>query len=69
LVLYLLLQDIKLSTLAKIGDKFNPEIHEIVEIVNDESIEDETIVDIIEQGFKHKETLINYAKVKVNKQK
>jgi hypothetical protein len=62
-----IMNDISLKPMVKYGDKFDPQYHEIVETINDDTIEDEIVVDIIEQGFKHKNILINYAKVKVNK--
>jgi len=62
-----ILKDIKLSTLADIGDKFDPERHEIIETIKDDTIEDEKIVEVIEQGFIYNDEIINYAKVKVNK--
>ena len=62
-----ILNNIKLQPLAKFGDKFDARYHEIVESVNDINLEDETIVEVLEQGFIYKNTLINYAKVKVNK--
>ena len=64
-----IINDISLKPLAKFGDKFDSQYHEIVETINDKTIEDETIVEIIEQGFMYNNEIINYAKVKVNKQK
>lgn len=62
-----ILQDIKLFTLANIGDKFDAERHEIIETTKDKTIEDEIVVEVIEQGFIYNNEIINYAKVKVNK--
>ena len=62
-----ILQEVKLFTLANVGDKFDSEIHEIVETIEDKTIEDEIIVEVIEQGFIYNDEIINYAKVKVNK--
>jgi len=57
--------DLKLS--AKVGEKFDPEIHEAVEVIEDKNIEDSTIVEVLEEGFLYKDKLLNYAKVKVNR--
>jgi molecular chaperone GrpE len=61
--------NIALSSSASVGERFNPDYHEVVERVEDRTLEDETIVEVIQQGFIYKEELINYAKVKVNKWK
>lgn len=57
--------DLKVST--KVGDTFDPNIHEAVEVVEDNKIEDSTIVEVLEEGFLYKNKLLNYAKVKVNR--
>jgi molecular chaperone GrpE len=62
-----ILKSINLKVSAKIGDKFNPNIHEAVEVVEDKNITDSTIVEVLEEGFLYKKQLLNYAKVKVNR--
>ena len=62
-----ILKNINLKVCAKIGDEFDPNIHEAVEIIKDENIADSTIVEVLEEGFLYKNKLLNYAKVKVNK--
>jgi len=57
--------DLKLST--RVGDKFDPQIHEAVEVIEDKNIEDSKIVEVLEEGFLYKDKLLNYAKVKVNR--
>ena len=52
---------------ANIGDRFDANLHEVVEIVDDRDIEDETIVEVLEDGFIYSDKIINYAKVKVNR--
>ena len=64
-----IMTQIHLEPIAYIGRKFNPQFHEVIETVNDETLEDETIIEVAEQGFKYKDKLINYAKIKVNKRK
>ncbi len=62
-----MMSDISLEPLAVVGNGFNPDIHEIVETANDKTVENELITEVIQQGFKHRDSLVNYAKVKVNK--
>ena len=52
---------------GKIGDNFDPELHEALTITNDSKIDDNTIVDIYESGYKYKDLIIRHAKVVVNK--
>ena len=61
-----ILKSINLKVSAKIGDRFNPDIHEAVEVIEDKNIENSTIVEVLEEGFLYQDKLLNYAKVKVN---
>jgi molecular chaperone GrpE len=62
-----ILKSIELEVSAKIGDKFDPHIHEAVEVIEDKNIKDSTIVEVLEEGFSYQNKLLNYAKVKVNR--
>ena len=62
-----ILKSINLKTSAKVGDKFDPNIHEAVEVIEDKNIKDSTIVEVLEEGFLYQNKLLNYAKVKVNR--
>ena len=62
-----ILKSIELKICAKIGDKFDPNIHEAVEVIEDKNIADSTIVEVLEEGFLYQNKLLNYAKVKVNR--
>ncbi len=62
-----ILKSIELELAAKVGDEFDPDIHEAVEVIEDKDIEDGTVVEILEEGFLYKNKLLNYAKVKVNR--
>ena len=62
-----LLEDIEIKRGAKIGDKFDANLHEAVEVVNSKKIEDGIVVEILEDGFIYRDKIINYAKVKVNR--
>ncbi len=61
-----ILKSINLKVSAKIGDRFDPNIHEAVEVIEDKNIENSTIVEVLEEGFLYQDKLLNYAKVKVN---
>ncbi len=61
-----ILKSINLKVSAKRGDRFNPDIHEAVEVIEDKNIENSTIVEVLEEGFLYQDKLLNYAKVKVN---
>lgn len=52
---------------AKVGDRFNADFHEAVEVIEDQTQEDGAIVEIFEEGFLYQNQIINYAKVKVNR--
>jgi len=62
-----ILKSIDLEIGAEVGDKFDPNIHEAVEVIEDKNIEDGIVVEVLEEGFLYKEKLLNYAKVKVNR--
>ena len=62
-----ILQSIDLQISAKIGDVFDPDIHEAVEVIEDRDIEDGIIVEVLEEGFLYRGELLNYAKVKANR--
>lgn len=53
----------------KEGEEFSEELHEAVEVVNKEGLEDNKIAETVMRGWKFTEGMvIRHAKVKVNKQ-
>lgn len=62
-----ILKSIELQVSTKIGDEFDPDIHEAVEVIADKDIEDGVVVEVLEYGFLYRDKLLNYAKVKVNR--
>ena len=52
---------------GKVGDSFDPELHEALTTTNDSKINDDIIVEIYESGYKYKDLIIRHAKVVVNK--
>jgi molecular chaperone GrpE len=47
------------------GQKFDPNYHNAVMHVEDESVEENIIVDVLQKGYKYKEKVIRYSMVKV----
>ncbi len=62
-----ILNQIGLTRGAKIGDRFDSNLHEAVEVIENSKIEDGMIVEVLEEGFIYQDKIINYAKVKVNR--
>ncbi|MDQ7047416.1 MAG: nucleotide exchange factor GrpE [Sulfurovum sp.] len=62
-----ILKSIRLEISTKVGDVFDPDIHEAVEVIEDKNKKDATVIEVLEEGFLYKNTLLNYAKVKVNR--
>ena len=52
---------------GKVGDNFDTELHEALTTTNDSKIDDNSIVEIYESGYKYKDLIIRHAKVVVNK--
>lgn len=63
-----LLKSKGLEEIKSIGDKFNPEFHEAVEMVDSEKPEGE-VLEEVQKGYKLNGLVIRTAKVKVAKQK
>lgn len=51
--------------LAKAGDQFNPNFHEAVMHIDDESLSENTVAEVLQQGYKIGDTVIRAAMVKV----
>lgn len=62
-----ILKQIGIKRVAKIGDIFNANLHEAVEVIESKTTPDGVIVEVLEEGFTHNNEIINYAKVKVNR--
>ena len=57
--------DLGVEMFGEVGDTFDPNLHNAVMHVDDDSVEDNTIVDVFQQGFKCGEKVIRFAMVKV----
>ncbi len=62
-----ILNRVGLKRVAKVGDSFDANLHEAVEVIEDKNREDGVLVEVLEDGFLYQDKIINYAKVKVNR--
>ena len=62
-----ILNEIELKELAKIGESFNSEIHEAIEVISEDKFKDREVIEVIKQGYSYKENILTYAQVKINK--
>ena len=53
------------SQIPALGEAFDPNLHNAVMHVEDDSVEDNTIVEVFQQGFRHGDKVIRFAMVKV----
>ena len=53
------------SEIKAVGEQFNPEFHNAVMHVEDESIDDNTVVEEFQKGYIYKDKVIRYSMVKV----
>lgn len=54
-----------ITEIAKVGDTFNPELHEAVMHIDDETLGENVIADVLQKGYKIGDTVIRAAMVKV----
>ncbi len=54
-----------IAEVAQVGDTFNPEMHEAVMHVEDETLGENVIADVLQKGYKIGDTVIRAAMVKV----
>ena len=54
-----------LSEIAAVGDNFNPELHEAVMHIEDETLGENVIAEVLQKGYKIGDTVIRAAMVKV----
>ncbi len=60
-----LTENIGIVPLAKVGDEFNPSLHDAVMHIEDENLGENVIADVLQQGYKIGDTVIRPAMVKV----
>ena len=61
-----ILDQIGLKRCANVGDSFDSDFHEAVEVIDNRDMEDGVVIEVLEEGFRYNNKIINYAKVKVN---
>ena len=54
-----------ITEIANVGDTFNPELHEAVMHIDDETLGENVIADVLQKGYKIGDTVIRAAMVKV----
>ena len=54
-----------IEEIAKVGDTFNPELHEAVMHIEDETFGENVIAEVLQKGYKIGDTVIRAAMVKV----
>ena len=57
--------NIGIEEIAKVGDQFDPNFHEAVMHVEDETLGENVVADVLQKGYKIGETVIRAAMVKV----
>jgi len=57
--------NLNIEEIAKPGDKFDPNFHEAVMHIEDEAMEENTIAEVLQKGYKIGDTVIRAAMVKV----
>lgn len=60
-----LVGNIGISEVANVGDEFNPEMHEAVMHIEDETLGENVIAEVLQKGYKIGDTVIRAAMVKV----
>ncbi len=57
--------NVGITQVAKVGDTFNPEMHEAVMHIEDETLGENVIAEVLQKGYKIGDTVIRAAMVKV----
>ncbi len=60
-----ILEKMGVSEIASVGEAFNPEYHNAVMHIEDESLGENTIAEEFQKGYMYKDKVIRYAMVKV----
>lgn len=58
-------ENLGVTEIAKAGDEFNPELHEAVMHIEDETLGENIIAEVLQKGYKIGDTVIRAAMVKV----
>ncbi len=58
-------QKLGVEPIPAVGEEFNPELHNAVMHIEDETVTENTIVEEFQKGYRYKDKVIRYAMVKV----
>ena len=58
-------EDIDVKPIEAVGVEFNPEVHNAVMHIDDDSVGESIIVEEFEKGYTYKDTVIRHSMVKV----
>lgn len=58
-------QKLGVEPIPTVGEEFNPELHNAVMHIEDETVTENTIVEEFQKGYRYKDKVIRYAMVKV----
>ena len=62
-----LLNNLEVEAFSKKGDKMDPDLHDAMMTQSVDNIDNDTILEVFEKGYKYKDKVIRHAKVIVNK--
>ncbi len=62
-----LLNNLEVEVFSKKGDKMDPDLHDAMMTQSVDNIDNDTILEVFEKGYKYKDKVIRHAKVIVNK--
>ncbi len=60
-----IMEKLGITEIPALGEQFDPELHNAVLHIEDETVDDNTIVEVFEKGFKMGDRVLRYAIVKV----
>jgi molecular chaperone GrpE len=63
------MQSLGLTAVTSVGEEFNPEIHEAVEIVASPADQDNRVIEEFQTGYKFGDRLLRPARVRVGRAK
>ncbi|MGN0315542.1 MAG: nucleotide exchange factor GrpE, partial [Fusicatenibacter sp.] len=59
------LEDLGVTVIEAVGKEFDPNLHNAVMHVEDETVDENIIVEEFQKGYKYKETVVRHSMVKV----
>lgn len=59
------MEKLNVETFGEVGDEFNPELHNAVMKIEDESLGENTVAQVFQKGYKTGDKIIRHAMVQV----